>query len=923
VQTTDASGTALSSDALDAIASADSVWAERVTVAWPGGLHPDVSSMIVSAETNASLVGGLPDQTRRPVGFQSRTLKLVLGGMVDGTDEAFDAYALFNPLNKDSDFYRKDLRGTKLTYDVGPYVRGSAEPVWIRQFTGEIDDITPGSDGAVIFDCLDRMNELRSVVAMPAVVTAPPYNAGLTPEFGHDALLRNATNGVVSESPPVRPHCILSIGFRSSIQPEVGTLDVTFPQLPPTFAPGAWGTAYAGNQPATDPSGSYWVGPAYGLDTSTWPLTTKLAFEATVTGVGAAGLNASFRYGVPFMLTHLAGQPFLYSVHGLTVDIDDTGINVTTTAGSDFWTITLDSSPHTLLFWASVSGGTITCHAKVDGGTVHNFAGVTFTDDMTTWTNAMLFTAGAATVEAWQTTTETAPATSYPFTPQAVLAPSTLALTVTPAVSGDPLEAFKDISTAELATAGFDEKGIYRTATRASRRGGIAVGTYSSDSTLDDVEIQLTGAGYANRVQAPVTTWKFAAPATVWSSETARVIPGHTAGHSFIVDTGDQLVAAVDGTISLLPDGGGNDGHSYFRASVDPAGLNRHTGLTNGRIAQIDSTHFRVTFDNTWQRKAYLMRRRSAIATSSRARRPCRSAASRTARQTRSSPTRSGHRQPKAAPRRPRSAARCPTSSPTTDGGRTSTRARPSPTTRCANCAARARPQQRHDVAPGSDPATRRPDPPSGAAPVPRRRRDRLRDPQQRPSRANARRSHGRRSRHVRPRRSGALRTRRQHLCVRGLDELAKPVHIGNVRRRRADRQHQAVHAGAVLAQRPQRVHWRRHRLGHHRRHPAQQLDDRHLPHAEVRPRDRGVPDDHPRHDNHRPPDGNITNSTVATVPSAFWPGTANGPLASGNGGPLVSGAVDPAGVVSLYATVPGASLASGVTITLAGAFLD
>jgi hypothetical protein len=607
VQTTDASGTALSSDALDAVASADSVWAERVTVAWPGGLHPDVSSMIISAETNATLVGGLPDQTRRPVGFQSRTLKLVLGGMVDGTDEAFDAYALFNPLNKDSDFYRKDLRGTKLTYDVGPYVRGSAEPAWIRQFTGEIDDITPGSDGAVIFDCLDRMNELRSVVAMPAVVTAPPYNAGLTPEFGHDALLRNATNGAVSESPPVRPHCILSIGFRSSIQPEVGTLDVTYPQLPPTFGPGAWGTAYAGNQPATDPSGSYWVGPAYGLDTSTWPLTTKLAFEATVTGVGATGLNASFRYGVPYMLTHFPGQPFLYSVHGLIVDIDDTGVNVTTTAGSDFWTITLDSSPHTLLFWASVSGGTITCHAKVDGGTVHNFAGVTFTDDMSTWTNALLFTAGDATVEAWQTTTETAPATSYPFTPQAVLAPSTLALTVTPAVSGDPLEAFKDISTAELATAGFDEKGIYRTATRASRRGGVAVGTYSSDSTLDDVEIQLTGAGYANRVQAPVTTWKFAAPATVWSSETARVIPGHTAGHSFIVDTGDQLVAAVDGTISLLPDGGGNDGHSYFRASVDAAGLNRHTGLTNGRIAQIDSTHFRVTFDNTWQRKAYLI----------------------------------------------------------------------------------------------------------------------------------------------------------------------------------------------------------------------------------------------------------------------------------------------------------------------------
>jgi hypothetical protein len=557
--------------------------AGELTITLPASPYVDFTRALQTVNLSAQMTTDLPDTVRVQDGLSVVSGDITIGGSVDPHgDETKTAAWLFNPDSPDSPLRHLTVNGCEIIYRDGLYVTGSATPEMNRLGTLYINgyDIDHQA-GTVTFHVTELDEAWLTTPNLAAVVTVPPYNAGLTSEFPMDQVIRSVYGA--STWPAQRAQPILSVGMRSSLWPEVGTLDTTYPQLPPTFAPGAWGTAYAGNQPATDLSGSYWVGPAYGLDTSTWPLTTKLAFEATVTGIGSAvGLNASFRYGVPFALFHLPGRPFLYSVVGLTVDIDDTGINVATTAGSDFWTVTLDATPHTLLFWASVSGGTITCHAQVDGGAVHNFAGVTFTDDMSTWTNAMLFTAGDATVEAWQTTTETAPATSYPFTPKAVLDQSLNPLTAVPAIAKDTKawEILQTIVSAELGYIRKDANGVIRFTNRRTILGGPVCRPITSKISLKKLGTGVPPAGSSRTITVPYTDWDFGSRTAVWTLASKKLIrPNRTVTWQQAIPDG-VLAAAIDGTVSLLPDNhAADDGNSWYRASLDPDGVNAHPGL--------------------------------------------------------------------------------------------------------------------------------------------------------------------------------------------------------------------------------------------------------------------------------------------------------------------------------------------------------
>jgi hypothetical protein len=74
------------------------------------------------------------------------------------------------------------------------------------------------------------------------VVTAPPYNAGLTSEYAVDALLRKATSSAISSWPAARPNCVLAAGLRASMWPEVGSLVTSASQPVPQFAAGLFGS---------------------------------------------------------------------------------------------------------------------------------------------------------------------------------------------------------------------------------------------------------------------------------------------------------------------------------------------------------------------------------------------------------------------------------------------------------------------------------------------------------------------------------------------------------------------------------------------------------------------------------------------------------------------------------------------------------
>jgi hypothetical protein len=98
---------------------------------------------------------------------------------------------------------------------------------------------------------------------------------------------------------------------------------------------------------------------------------------------------------------------------------------------------------------------------------------------MSTWTNALCFVAGDTTIEAWQPTTETAPTTSYPFTPQAVLDRSLNPLTVVPAVpkGTKAWETLQTIAAAELGYIRKDANGIIRFTNRQTILGAAPAAT--------------------------------------------------------------------------------------------------------------------------------------------------------------------------------------------------------------------------------------------------------------------------------------------------------------------------------------------------------------------------------------------------------------------------------------------------------------
>jgi hypothetical protein len=79
----------------------------------------------------------------------------------------------------------------------------------------------------------------------------------------------------------------------------------------------------------------------------------------------------------------------------------------------------------------------------------------------------------------------------------------------------------------------------------------------------------------------PYTDWDFGARTAVWTLGSKKLIrPNRTVTWQQAIPDG-VLAAAIDGTVSLLPDNhAADDGNSWYRASLDPDGVNAHPGLT-------------------------------------------------------------------------------------------------------------------------------------------------------------------------------------------------------------------------------------------------------------------------------------------------------------------------------------------------------
>jgi hypothetical protein len=582
----------------------------RVTLTLPGGVYPDVTLAVESLTIQAQITTDMPQGTRLDVGYPKIDADLTLSGLVDPADETKTAAWLFGPWGTQaadgtvSPLYRAKVLYSPVTIDVGLNPAGSSgTPELLRKFTGYIDEISVSGDGTVTLNCLDNHTKLRALPSTPAIVVAPPGNAGLTSEAVLDSLIYRASNGAVGTRPATRPGCILNAGLRTTIFPDVGYQYGI--NLEPFYA--------ARN------TGSF--GGAFG---------TALYGEANGLGIGfttVAEAGASFFF--EYWLTGAAPLPQrghavvvgnAASSNAVTVIVDQNNFSVwapgNSTATPDYvWPFgSIDTHTHYVgVKWTQTPGSTAwSATLYLDNRTPQTASGTSTAARATGWSTvviAMSAKYGSETIEALQVSNETSPVPNYPFTPTAVLDASLNALQAIPAYSGDPWDVIQQVADAELGVAGFDEAGIFRFHNRDTLRAGSVVRTLTSATSLMSIGSTLSASELIDRVQVTTQPWTFSNSGLAYHLDKAQKITRKST-QTFTIDLGDVLVGQI-GTLepSVLADGHTpSDGFSYYRASTTKAGT-VEASLPVGavKLQQTDSSHVQVTVRNPYSYDVWLV----------------------------------------------------------------------------------------------------------------------------------------------------------------------------------------------------------------------------------------------------------------------------------------------------------------------------
>lgn len=576
------------------VTGAEYYGAWRVQIALPAAAsaYDDVTLTVSQVECGGDTTTDQPEGSRMQVGLPSLRCSFTVAGLVDRTDESKTAEWLFSPYSTTSPLYHSDALYSVVTVDFGVYTSTSAgTPEYVRKFTGVVDSYEVNEDGSVSFVCVDGMrSRLRSVPASPPVITAPPYNAGLTSEFAVDALLRAATKQAVSSWPAQRSQCVLAVGMRTSLWPELGAIDTTVIPSGYQFAPGVNGSALAA--PIV-------VSPLRWTLAAPIGATVFIECWVTISGAGVAvalirggsvdhfGLDIDPTVGVRAKM-QLNGSPYVFSTatgaitgeHYVAVAATLPAVGASTATG----TIYIDNSS--------------TAFSITTVGSRSSFS----------WSSLELVSDTTNLIEALQVTTESSPTPNNGFVPQAVLDPSLNPLTVVPAVdAGDPWQVIQQIADAELGVAGGDESGIFRFYNRNTLRGVTSQRDITSASSLTGLGSQeTTAAGVINHCTVEYTPWDFAATrSTVWSAaaplkvakRSTRVIKARSEG----------LFANLDTGLSNLSDGSGDTANSHYRASIDKYGTAEHPGGFTITVTQSDSQTALVTVTNPTAQDAWFV----------------------------------------------------------------------------------------------------------------------------------------------------------------------------------------------------------------------------------------------------------------------------------------------------------------------------
>lgn len=532
---------------------------------FPGSVtaqYSDVSLGLSNLHLDAQNTTDLPEGVRTQAGFSNLGGSFTVSGRFDS---GLTAAEFFNPDNEDSPLYRLSAKGCAVTVDIGVRPPGQAVDT-VRKFTGKVASYGPIDfvSGDVPFQIVDLSGDWDVVPDLPTVVTVPPFNAGLTSEFLIDLIARERSAGAVSSWPAERPGCVLAVGFRSSLWPEVGSIVGSQPT--PTYVPGAFGSALTG---AT--ATGFYTTPTYTLAA---PIDGDDVFaEFWVTNVASAsGGGVTVVDGITVGNSGVGGDSLSLSVSGTQIVF---GING---GAAEFdVTVSLDDAPHYLAFAAHWPVGSSTCTGNVYvDGTAHPFTKTSPT--RSDGFDQLGVGLPIATIEALQVTAEASPTINYPFTPRAVLDPSLNPLDAIPVI--DPAAKANDllqqIASAELGYVRLDEAGVLRFTNRETLINQDSQLTVTSLRTLKQLQTGVGAFTEYNRITADYTEIKFGTTSeTVFTLAKPLKVDAHTTQHFTFTLT--DTIADIDETFSALADGDSppTDGNSHFRAATDRAGTTR------------------------------------------------------------------------------------------------------------------------------------------------------------------------------------------------------------------------------------------------------------------------------------------------------------------------------------------------------------
>lgn len=548
-----------------------------LTINLPASDYVDFTRALSNVSLQAQMNTDLPDQVRTVAGLEALTGDITIAGSVDPHgNELKTAGWLFNPDSIDSPLRHLTVNDCEIFFDFGVYVPGSKTPEQLRKLTGWINGYDPYSeDGSVVFHVVDLDPKWDVAPVMPAVVTAPPYNATMTGEFVMDSTIRFVHG--CSSWPAARANTVLSVGFQGSPWAEVGTL-LPWPGNPNI----AWGQGDVGRMLL---GSAAFANVPYLLSS---PLTTSLRVE----------YRAKIDTTDP--LTSVFFEAGNSSVDSFSPDFDDILFQLQPGANGlycrsyfnhvSFGPDLRDGLEHHIVFLATlpaVGGSSVTVSAEVDGVA---YSGGTFSRGgargATAWDTSAVFIGEGASLSSLIVSTETAIAPSnFGFVPIARLDESLSPLAVIPALTGDT-KAWDVMQQVAAAECGYVRRqgGVIVFTNRQTILTQQPIRTITSDVSLKSISTTVPPASAYRRVNVPYTEWDYGKKTVVYTLPSKKRIPrGTTTWTQPLTDTdGSQVLAGqFDTTAALLPDGHDpTDGNTWYRASLDVNGLNAHPGLS-------------------------------------------------------------------------------------------------------------------------------------------------------------------------------------------------------------------------------------------------------------------------------------------------------------------------------------------------------